>query len=302
VKKKETDFRRILDPSVIAKLKTLELKARTVVEGFMVGYHKSPYHGFSVEFSQHRPYIQGDSLKNLDWKVFAKSERYYIKQYEEETNLLAHIILDTSKSMDYKHDGKITKFDYAKILAASLIYLLLKQQDAVGLALYSDEIKSYLRPKSKRTYLRQLLIEIEKVNPSSGTKTSESFSEIANNIKGRGLVIVISDFLDDVNEILSSLKKFHYKKNEVLVFHILDPIETSFGFTKDSIFVDMETKEELSTQPIQIQKAYYETMNEYLTNLKNGCTKYGFDYNLIETTKPFDLALMSFFKKRARLN
>lgn len=299
--KQQSDFKKFLNPAVVAKLKSLELKARTVVEGFMVGYHKSPYHGFSVEFSQHRPYMQGDSIKNLDWKVFAKSERYYIKQYEEETNLLAHVILDSSKSMDYKHDGDLTKYDYAKVLAASLVYLLLKQQDAVGLAIYSDEIKSYLRPKSKWTYLRQILLEIERSNPSSSTKTSESINAIVENIKTRGLVIIISDFLDDVNEVLDSLKKFYYKKNEVIVFHILDPIEKNFGFNKDSIFIDVETKEELTTQPIQIQKAYSDAMKEYLSTLKSGCEKYGFDYNLIETTSSFDNALMSFFKKRTRL-
>jgi uncharacterized protein (DUF58 family) len=298
--KKQSDFRSVLSPAVVAKLKTLELKAKTVVEGFMVGYHKSPYHGFSVEFSQHRPYMQGDSIKNLDWKVFAKSERYYIKQYEEETNLLANIILDSSKSMDYKHDAEITKFEYAKILAASFVYLLLKQQDAVGLAIYSDEIKSYLRPKSKWTYLRQILTEIEKTKPNSSTKTSESINSIVEKINTKGLIIIVSDFLDDVNEILASLKKFYYKKNEVIVFQLLDPIEKNFGFGRDSIFIDIETKEELTTQPIQIQKAYSDAMNEYLTTLKNGCEKYGFDYNLIDTTSSFDTALMSFFKKRSR--
>lgn len=296
------DFRKFLKPAVVAKLKSLELKARTVVEGFMVGYHKSPYHGFSVEFSQHRPYMQGDSIKNLDWKVFAKSERYYIKQYEEETNLLAHIILDSSKSMDYKYDGDVTKYDYAKVLAASLAYLLIKQQDAVGLAIFSDEVKSYLTPKSKWTYLRQILLEIERSNPDSTTKISESINAIVENIKTKGLIIIISDFLDNVNEVLDSLKKFYYKKNDVIVFHILDPIEKNFGFSKDSIFIDMETKEELTTQPIQIQKAYSDAMKEYLSTLKSGCEKYGFDYNLIDTTSSFDNALMSFFKKRKRFN
>ncbi|MCB9218766.1 MAG: DUF58 domain-containing protein [Ignavibacteriales bacterium] len=299
--KKESDFRKILNPSEIAKLKTLELKARTVVEGFMVGHHKSPYHGFSVEFSQHRPYMQGDSFKNIDWKVFAKSERYFIKQYEEETNLIAHILLDSSKSMDFKHTGQVSKYEYSKILSASLVYLLLKQQDAVGLAIYSDELKSYLRPKSKRTYLRQILAEIEKSNPSSTTQTLSSINKFAENIKSRGLIIVVSDFLDDVNEILNSLKKFYYKKNEVIVFHILDPIEKNFGFSKDSIFIDMETKEEMTTQPIQIQKAYKDAMSDYLLKMKNGCEKYGFDYNLVDTSTSFDIALMSFFKKRARL-
>ena len=300
--KKRSDLTKLLYPSVIAKLKSLELQARTVVEGFMVGYHKSPYHGFSAEFSQHRPYMQGDSIKDLDWKVFAKSEKYFIKQYEEETNLLAHVIIDTSKSMDYKSEGEITKFEYAKVLGASFIYLLLKQQDAVGLALYSNELKSYLRPKSKRTYLNQLLAEIEKFSPKSETKTSVSISTIADKITKRGLVVIISDFLDDPKEILNSLKKFYYKKNEVLVFHILDPVEINFNFKNDSIFIDMETNEELTTQPVQIQKAYYSEMQSYLTEIKTGCAKYGFDYNLVETTSSYDNALMSFFKKRKRLN
>ncbi len=294
-------YKKLLDPAIVAKLKTLELKARTVVEGFMVGYHKSPYHGFSVEFSQHRPYMQGDSIRNIDWKVYAKSEKYYIKQYEEETNLIAHVILDSSKSMDYKHDGVITKFEYSKILAASLINLLLRQQDAVGLVLYADIIKKYIRPKSQTTYLKTLLSEIEKTTAENVTKTSVSLNMIADKMKKRGLVIVISDFFDDINSVLASLKKFQFKKSEVIIFHVLDPIEKSFSFNKDSIFVDMETGEELTTQPLQIQKAYTDAMKEYLTTFKNGCNKYGFDYNLIDTTAPFDLALMSFFKKRARL-
>lgn len=300
--KSQRDFRKLLDPTVVAKLKTLELKAKSVVEGFMVGYHKSPYHGFSSEFSQHKPYIQGDSIKNIDWKVFAKSEKYFIKQYEEETNLLAHVIIDTSKSMDYKHEAEITKFEYARILGASLINLLLKQQDAVGLALYANEVKSYYSPKSKSTYLKTLLTEIENAKADNITKTSDSLKEIADKVKKRGMVIIISDFLDDVEEILSALKRFQYKKNEVIVFHILDPVEKNFEFKKDSIFVDMESKEELSTQPIQIQRAYVEAMRDYLKSLKTGCNKYGFDYNLIDTTSPFDISLMSFFKKRARLN
>lgn len=300
--KTRSDFRSILDPSIIAKLKTLEIKARTVVEGFMVGHHKSPYHGFSVEFSQHRPYMQGDPISNLDWKVFAKSERYFIKQYEEETNLYANIILDSSRSMDYKNKSEITKFEYAKILAASFAYLLLKQQDAVGLSLYSDELKSYIRPKSKRTHLKQILTELENFKAGSMTKTSQSINKIAENIKSRGLIIVISDFLDNAEDILASLKRFYYKKNEVIVFQVLDPTEKTFNFSNDSIFVDMETNEELNTQPIQIRKAYIEAMNEHLFKLKSGCEKYGFDYNLIDTTMKFDAAMMSFFKKRSRLN
>ncbi len=297
----QKNYKILLNPEVIAKLKTLELKAKTVVEGFMVGYHKSPYHGFSVEFSQHRPYMQGDSIRNIDWKVFAKSEKYFIKQYEEETNLIAHIVLDISKSMNYKHSSSLTKLEYSKILAASLINLLLRQQDAVGLALFSNGIKSYIKPKSQRTYLKTLLIELEKAKAENITKTSLALNSIADKISRRGLIIVISDFFDDINSVLSALKKFQYKKSDVIVFHILDPIERSFSFPNDSIFIDMETKEEITTQPVLIQKTYVETLKKYLEAFKNGCNKYRYDYNLIDTTTPFDLALMSFFKKRARL-
>lgn len=296
-----SDYRKYLDPSIVSKLKSLELKARLVVEGFIVGLHKSPYHGFSVEFSQHRSYMQGDPIKNIDWNVYAKSEKYYIKQYEEETNLISHVILDVSKSMDYNSEGAITKLEYGKLLASSLIYLMLQQQDSVGLALYSDKIESYLRPKSSRVYLKTLLGSISSIQPSSKTETAESLNSIADKIKKRGLVVIISDFFDDADEILNAVKHFYYKKNEVILFQILDPIEKSFAFDKDSIFVDKETNEEMTTQPYQIQKAYQQAMSDFLKKLKNGSLGYGIEYNLLDTTTPFDKALLSYFKKRSRL-
>ena len=299
---KTQDYKKFLDPAVISKLKTLELKARMVVEGFKVGLHRSPYHGFSVEFSEHRPYMQGDALKNVDWKVFAKSEKYYIKQFEEETNLISHIFVDASKSMQFKHSGKVSKIDYATILAAALAYVMIDQQDSVGLAIYSDKIHTYLPPKSNRVYLRTLLSALNQIQPGGTTTTSKCLDSVAEKIKKRGLTIIISDFFDDMNSILTALKHLHYKKNEVIVFQILDPIEKSFGFDRDSVFVDLESGEQITTQPHQIQRAYQEAMNEYLNKLKNECLNFEIEYNLIDTSQPFDKALMSYFAKRAKLN
>jgi len=296
------DYKKFLDPSVVSKLNSIELKARMVVEGFMVGLHKSPYHGFSVEFSQHRSYQQGDPIKDIDWKVYGRRERFYIKQYEEETNLICNVVVDVSKSMDFKHSSSITKLEYANILAASLIYLMLHQQDSAGLTLFSDKIESFLTPKSSRVYLNTLLKSLANVKPSNQTRTSECLKSVVDKIKRRGLVIIISDFFDDPDSVLSALKKFHYKKNEIIVFQILDPVEKSFAFGRDAIFVDTETKEEMTSQPYQIQKAYQQSMEEFLNKIKNECLRFGIEYNLIDTNTPFDKALFSYFKKRSRLN
>jgi uncharacterized protein (DUF58 family) len=296
-----SDYKDYLNPSTISKLNSLELKARMVVEGFMVGLHKSPYHGFSVEFSQHRPYMQGDDLKKVDWKVFGKTERYFIKQYEEETNLKSYIILDTSRSMEFKSGDNISKLNYSIILAAALTYLMIKQQDAVGLALYSEKINKLLPPKASRTYLQEILKQLSSVTASDKTNTSLSLSEVAEKIKRRGLVIIISDFFDDIDSVIKSLKSFSYNKNEVIVFQILDPLERSFSFGKDAIFKDMETLEEMTTQPFQIQKAYKEAMEEFTGKIKRECLNANFDYNLIDTSTPFDTALYTYIQKRTRL-
>lgn len=297
-----SDHRRYLDPQIISKLSNLELRARLVVEGFMVGLHKSPYHGFSVEFSQHRPYMQGDDLKNVDWKVFGKTEKFFIKQYEEETNLKSYIILDTSKSMEFKSGSNISKLNYSMILAAALSYLMIKQQDAVGLALYSEKIDKLLPLKSSRTYLQEILRQLSTVVAGEKTNTASSLGEIAEKIKRRGLVIIISDFFDDIDSVIKSLKKFSFMKNEVIIFQILDPMEKSFGFGKDAIFRDMETQEEITTQPYQIQKAYQQAMNEFTNKIKRECLNSNFDYNLIETSTPFDKALFSYIQKRSKLH
>lgn len=297
-----TDYKSYLDPSIIPRISNLELRARLVVEGFMVGLHKSPYHGFSVEFSEHRPYMQGDDLKNIDWRVFGKTEKYFIKQFEEETNLKAYIILDCSKSMSYSSIKDYSKLEYAKTLAASLSYLLIRQQDAVGLITYSNSIKKFLQPKASRSYLHQILIELSQTTASDKTNTSESLSQVAEKIKRRGLVIIISDFFDDIEKTIRAIKHFSYMKNEVIVFQILDPMERTFGFGRDAVFVDLETTEEMTTQPYQIQKAYKQAMEQFTSEIKHECLNSNFDYTLIDTSTPFDKALFSFIQKRKKLN
>ncbi len=295
------DYRNLLNPSIIPKINSLELRARLVVEGFMVGLHKSPYHGFSVEFTQHRPYMQGDGLKDVDWKVYGKTEKFFIKQYEEETNLKSYILLDVSKSMDFSSGDSVSKLDYASTLAAALSYLMIKQQDAAGLTLYSNKIVQHLPPKAARPYLHQILRTLSLANPSDTTNTATCLNSVAEKIKRRGLVIIISDLFDDVSSIISALKHFSYNKNEVIVFQILDPMERSFAFGKDAIFKDMETEEEMTTQPYQIQKAYKLAMEEFVNTIKRECLNSNIDYNLIETSAPFDKALLSYIQKRSKL-
>jgi uncharacterized protein (DUF58 family) len=299
--KQVTDYKNLLDPSFISKLNSLELKARLVVEGFMVGMHKSPYHGFSVEFSEHRAYMQGDNLKDVDWKVFARREKYFIKQYEEETNLRSYIFLDTSNSMSYSSGSNISKLNYSLTLAAALSYLMIHQQDAVGLTLYSEKINKFLPPKSSRAYLQEILKHLVKIEPSSKTNTAASLHEAAEKIKRRGMVIIISDFFDDINSVLKALKHFSYKKNEVIVFQILDPMEKTFSFGRDAIFKDLETGDELTTQPYQIQKIYRAAMKEFTDRLKAECLNSNIDYNLIETSDPYDKALLRYIQKREKL-
>lgn len=300
--KSNPDYTSYLNPQIISKISGLDLRARLVVEGFMVGLHKSPYHGFSVEFSQHRPYMQGDNLRNVDWRVFGKTERYFIKQYEEETNLRSYIILDTSKSMSFASEKSMSKLNYASTLVAALSYMMIKQQDAVSLTLYSDQVHKHLPPKSSNTYLQQILKELTVIEASSKTNSAESLTIIAEKIKRRGLVIIISDFFDDIEMTLKAIKHFAHKKNEVIIFQVLDPLERSFGFGKDSIFKDLESGEELTTQPFQIQKAYQLAMQEFVDKIKHECLNSNFDYNLLDTSTPFDKALFSYIQKRYRLH
>ena len=297
----QIEFKKFLDPSVISKISSLELRARFIVEGFLLGLHKSPYHGFSIEFSQHRPYMQGDSPKDIDWKVYGKSDRFYVKQYEEETNLKSYVLLDVSKSMTFASAGRISKLEYASQLTASLSYLMLKQKDAVSLSVYADQIKKYLPPNSSRIYLKEIISVLSKIVPDANTNTSFCLNQISDKITKRGLVVIISDFFDDPEKVISAIKKFRFYKNEVIVFQILDQAERNFSFQKDAIFKDLETGEEITTQPYQIQKSYRDAMDTFLNKIKSECLRNGVEYNLIDTSTPFDKALFTYLQKRSKL-
>ena len=295
-------YRQFLNPDVISTLTSMELKARLVVEGFITGLHKSPYHGFSVEFAEHRQYMPGDEIRHLDWKIYGRTGRYYIKQYEEETNLKSYIVLDSSSSMAYASPGNLRKIDYAAFLVAALSYMMVKQQDAVGLATFDEQITGYLPPHATRGYLRQILVALERLQAGRGTGAGKALHQVADRIRRRGLVIVVSDLLDNPDEVLGALKHFRHKKNEVIVMHVLDPLERSFAFGGDAVFRDMETAERMMTQPWQIQKAYREQMASFIARYRRECLEQYVDYVLLDTATPYDIALVEYLSKRAKLS
>jgi len=292
-----------LDPRVISRLSRLDLAARLVVEGFKSGLHKSPYHGFSVEFAEHRQYMPGDPIKNIDWKVYAKSDRYYVKEFEEETNLRAYILLDTSRSMAYRSEGTpMSKAGYGVHLAAALSYLMLGQQDAVGLLRFSDKIDSYVAPRSARSHLKTLLTELSAATPGAGTDVSACLHHLAERMSKRGLVILISDLMDSPESTMAGLKHFRHRKHEVIVFHLLDRAEIEFPFEKEGAFVDLESGEEIETQPWEIGAEYRRRVSEWTTSYKKQCGEHKIDYVLCNTSTPFDVALLRYLEKRQRLH
>jgi uncharacterized protein (DUF58 family) len=278
----------------------MEMKARLVVEGFITGLHKSPYHGFSVEFAEHRQYMPGDPIRDIDWKVFAKSDRYYVKEFEEETNLKSYILLDASASMSFT-SSRITKFDYAANLAAALAYLMLTQRDAAGLVTFDERIRTFIPPKSASVHLHALLTTLAGVKPAEGTDAGLALHEMADRIKRRGLIIVLSDLWDDPERVLTGLKHFRHRKHEVIVFHILDPAERDFSFTDEALFKDMETGEEISTLPWQIRSEYQRTMGAHIEKFRRDCRQSFIDYVPLDTSIPYDQALFSYLGKRGRL-
>lgn len=298
---KET-YRKYLDPQVISKLGPMDVRARLVVEGFMAGMHKSPYHGFSVEFAEHRQYMPGDELKHIDWKVYAKTDRFYVKQFEEETNLKSYLLVDRSASMNFTSGG-VTKFEYATYLAAALSYLMIrKQRDAVGLVTFDEDIQTIMPAKSVASYLSELLIELEQTQPSKATHIAKTLNEIAERVQRRGLIILMSDLFDEnLDEVLQGLKHFRHRNHEVIVFQILDPQEMQFKYSADVEFIDLETQAKIKTQPTHIRSAYLELFQEFLQKVKSTCREHNIDYMPISTDTPFDEALLNYLQRRARI-
>lgn len=289
-----------LDPVALSTVKNSHIRARLIVEGFITGLHRSPYHGFSVEFSEHRQYMPGDEPRHIDWKHFGKTDKYYVKQFEEETNLKAYILLDSSSSMNYSSGG-VTKLEYASYIAGSLIYLMLKQRDAVGLCVMDDEIRTYLPPSSRSTYLKILLERMEDITPGGNTNLSSNFHDLAERIHRRGLIIILSDLLEDPEKVIKGLKHFRHKEHEIVVFHILDPLELSFDFPDEASFTDMESGERIDVDPLHIRKDYKIKMKSFLDTYKKGCRKNNIDYYQLTTSTNLAKALENFLIKRKRV-
>ncbi len=290
-----------LNPEVVSRLSRLDLIARLVVEGFITGLHQSPYHGFSVEFSEYRQYMPGDPLRDLDWKVFGKTDRLYVKQYEEETNLKSHLLIDASASMAYR-SGSITKFQYASYVAAALSHLMLRQRDAVGLIAFDDQIRTHLPPRSVTSHLHTLLTALQNTHPEgTDTDLATAFHDLAERIVRRGLVVVISDLFDDPDRLLNGLKHFRHRNHEVIVFHVIDPRERDLNFDRETRFVDLESGAQIATEPWHIAPAYRDHMKALINRFRRECREALIDYVLLETSEPFDTALFNYLAKRKKL-
>jgi uncharacterized protein (DUF58 family) len=291
--------RPFLDPAVVARLGTLELKARTIVEGFLSGLHRSPFKGFSVEFAEYRQYIPGDDLSTIDWKVFARSDRYYVKKFEEETNLDCHVMLDASGSMAYG-SGAMTKFEYGACLAASLGYLMNRQRDAVGLTAFDERIVQMLPASARGGHLRNLLITLERLTPGRETNLARPLHQLADSLSKRGMVVLISDLLDDPEAVIRGLKHFQFRGTDVIVFQVLDPDEIDFPFERATRFEDLETSDEVMAVPSVVRDHYMREIGGLIDRYRRELGAVGIDYHLMRTSEPLELALLAYLSTRAR--
>jgi len=296
----KTDKRKYLQPETVAMLNSMALRARLVVEGYIIGQHRSPYHGFSVEFAEHRAYGSGDEIRHIDWKLFGKTDRLYVKRYEEETNLRAHLILDTSRSMLYS-SGPVSKLNYANSLVASLSYLMINQQDAAGLVLFSDQVDTFIPPKSKPSHLNAILTQLDDENAGKDTRVEPVLHEMAERIIKRGLVVLVSDLLDEPEQIMNGLKHFRHKKQEVIVFHILDRKELEFDFNTRTKFLDMESGEEVVTEPWHIRSSYTDLVSELQSYYRKECREHLIDYFPVFTDQNLDRSITEYLNKRKKL-
>ena len=289
-----------LQPDVIARAQALGLKARTVVEGMRVGDHKSPYRGFSIEFIQHREYVPGDDVRHIDWKSYGRSERYTIKQYEQETNYLAHLLVDSSRSMLYG-EGETNKLEYAKLLAASLSFLIIHQRDMVSLATFDNEWRARLPASGQMGHVNTILHTLEGVQPQDKTSMGPLLHDLAGHIRRRGLVFLISDCFDDVDALLDGLRHLRFGGHEVVVFHVLHPDEIEFPFDGMVKFEGMEEKREFLTRPQLIRQAYLRSLRKYMEELQAGLERNQCDYVLMNTGRPLAETLTGYLARRLKM-
>ncbi|MEM1055018.1 MAG: DUF58 domain-containing protein [Bacteroidota bacterium] len=303
-----------LTPEALARIGSLELRARLIVEGFITGMHRSPYHGFSVEFAQHRPYNIGDGLRHVDWKVWARKDRWVVKQYEEETNLRHAVVLDTSPSMRYAGTAGVSKLAYGATLAAALHTLMVRQRDATGLAAFDSGVHTLLPPRATRQHLRGLLATLDRILGATPTPhqdqgasaVAQALDEVAERLPRRSLVTVISDLfetVDGADEVVRALRHLRHRGHEVLVFHVLDAsTERHFAFDDVPVrFRDLETGEELTLQPAQLREHYTQAAEAFVADVRRRCREIEADYAVLDTAQPYDLALAAYLQKRKRL-
>ncbi len=289
---------RYLDPQTLASLQGLDLQARLVVEGYVAGLHKSPYHGFSVEFAEHREYAPGDDIRHIDWKVWSKTDKYYLKQYEEETNLLTYLLLDSSESMGYASPPNVTKLQYAQYIAAALAYLVLQQQDSISLSTFDEKVERYLRPSGQPSHLKEVFHLMDVTPARRKSDLGVVFHDLAERFRKRGMVVILSDLLDDPARVLSGLRHFRYRRHEVVVFHILDPAEIEFPFRQPTLFKGLEEFGEILTEPHALRQSYREELERYLTALRRGCRAMDIDYVPLKSDQALDRALSSYLAAR----
>jgi uncharacterized protein (DUF58 family) len=292
---------RFLDPETLLRLGKINVVARSVVEGFITGLHKSPHHGFSVEFSEHRPYTPGDELRHLDWIAYAKTNRYYIKQYEQETNLRAYILLDCSSSMNYSSGKGLTKLEYGCFLAATLTYLMTRQQDVVGLVAFDNKIRLHMPPAGSAAHVNELCRQLENLKSGEVTSLAKPFHDLAEMIKRRGLIIIISDLYDDENEVIKAIRHFRHKKHGVVLFHTFDAAELEFPFSRLTQFLDLETHEKFQVDPKSVREAYLSELRAFIDRYKKACSDSDTEYVLTDTSVPYGFLLRSYLARRQRM-
>ncbi len=294
-------FQNYLDPQVLARLEGLPLRARLIVEGYVAGVHRSPYHGFSIEFAEHREYAPGDDLRYLDWKVFGRTDKFYLKQFEEETNLVCSLLLDTSESMCYRSAAApMSKLDYARCAAAALAYLVLQQQDSVGLATFDHQVRASLRPGSNPSHWQELVRVMEESDPGRKTSVGPIFHELAERLRRRGIVVVLSDLFDDVEAAVGGLKHLRHRRHEVILFHVLDPAEIEFPFHEATRFRGLEAWPDVVVEPNALRRTYLDQFDRYLRRLKQGCRAAQIDYVLMRIDRSLEVALSSYLSSRIK--
>ncbi len=287
-----------LDPHQLAKIARLEIRARLIVEGFISGVHRSPYRGASVEFAEHREYVPGDDIRHIDWKVYGRSDRYYIKQYEEETNLRTQILLDASESMAFG-SGAMTKLDYGRTLAAALAFLILKQRDSVGAFVFDEGIREQVPLSSNPTHLRNMVSALAAEPGRAKTDLGEVLARVGDRVRSRSLIILISDLFDEVDKVRYGLRRLRHEGHEVMVFHVMDTQELTFPFQRMTMFEGLEEFEDLLANPTTLREAYLTEVKEHLEAVKRLCRGLRIDYQLVDTAERFDVVLTEFLAQRA---